>query len=134
MKQIMMAWEIGVDFHQLKSRKQHIYGVIYNMHKLTLIIFLLLTGCNQSTTINPETEQPRTEQIQKEIDSLLAEDKANKMLELEYLEQIRIAQENNDTQAFEFFFQEYVEIERLEIPEELKKEPNYFLGGNKVKY
>ena len=104
------------------------------MHKLTLIIFLLLTGCNQSTTITPETEQPRTEQIKKEIDSLLAEDKANKMLELEYLEQIRIAQENNDTQAFEFFFQEYVEVERLEIPEELKKEPNYFLGGDKVKY
>ena len=65
---------------------------------------------------------------------LLAEDKKNKMLELEYLEQIRLAQENNDTEAFEFFFQEYVDVERLEIPEELKKEPNYFQGGIKVKY
>ena len=56
------------------------------------------------------------------------------MLELEYLEQIRIAQENNDTEAFKFFLQEYINVERLEIAEELKKEPNYFQGGNKVKY
>ena len=56
------------------------------------------------------------------------------MLELEFLEQIRIAQENNDTESFEFFFQEYVKVERLKIPEELKKEPNYFQGGLKVKY
>lgn len=104
------------------------------MYKLTLIILLILTGCNQSTTIQPETEEPRSEQIQKEIDSLLAEDKENKLLELEYLEQIRIAQENNDTETFEFFFQEYVNVERLSIPEELKKEPNYFEGGLKVKY
>tara|TARA_S200000501_G_C20181866_1_gene464766 strand:+ start:74 stop:385 length:312 start_codon:yes stop_codon:yes gene_type:complete len=103
------------------------------MNKITLIIFLLLTGCNQSTTINPKTEESK-EQIQKEIDTLLAEDKKNKMLELEYLEQIRIAQENNDTEAFKFFLQEYINVERLEIAEELKKEPNYFQGGNKVKY
>lgn len=106
------------------------------MNKITLIIFLLLTGCNQSTTINPKTEEAKEseEQIQKEIDTLLAEDKKNKMLELEYLEQIRVAQENNDTEAFKFFLQEYINVERLEIAEELKKEPNYFQGGNKVKY
>ena len=69
-----------------------------------------------------------------QLDTLLAEDKKNKMLELEYLEQIRIAQENNDTEAFKFFLQEYINVERLEIAEELKKEPNYFQGGNKVKY
>ena len=72
--------------------------------------------------------------IELEIDDLLAEDKKNKILELEYLEQIRLAQENNDTEAFEFFFQEYVDVERLDIPEELKKDPNYFQGGIKVKY
>ncbi len=104
------------------------------MHKLTLIIFLLFTGCNQSTSIKNETEKPKSEDIEREIDLLLAQDKQNKLLELEYLEQIRIAQENNDTEAFEFFFQEYVDVERLEISEELKKHPNYFQGGNKVKY
>lgn len=105
------------------------------MSKLTLILFLTLIGCNNPIVVEPEKQEVlRSEELQKEIDTLLAEDKENKLLELEYLEQIRIAQENNDTQAFEFFFQEYVDVERLEIPEELKKEPNYFQGGNKVKY
>ena len=91
----------------------------------------LLFACVNQT--NP-TKVTRTSEIQSHIDDLLARDAKNKKLELEYLEQIRIAQENNDTEAFEFFFQEYVQVERLEIPEELKKEPNYFQGGLKVKY
>lgn len=69
-----------------------------------------------------------------ELITLLKKDRENKELELEYLEQIRIAQENNDQEAFEFYFQEYVRVERLKIPEELKKHPNYFQGGLKVKY
>tara|TARA_B100001094_G_scaffold57552_1_gene53063 strand:- start:6111 stop:6425 length:315 start_codon:yes stop_codon:yes gene_type:complete len=104
------------------------------MNKITLIILLFLTGCNQSAIIETETKEQKPKEIQREIDSLLVQDKKNKLLELEYLEQIRIAQENNDTDAFKFFLQEYVDVERLDIPEELKKEPNYFLGGNKVKY
>ena len=93
------------------------------------LIILLLTGCVQPTIIETESED-----ISKETNDLLAQDKKNKLLELEYLEQIRIAQENNDTEAFEFFLQEYVDVERLEVPKELKKEPNYFQGGQKVKY
>ncbi len=69
-----------------------------------------------------------------ELTTLLKKDRENKQLELEYLEQIRIAQENNDQEAFEFYFQEYVGVERLKIPEELKNHPNYFQGGLKVKY
>lgn len=104
------------------------------MNKITLIILLCLTGCNQSTIIETEIKEQKPKEIQREIDSLLAQDKKNKLLELEYLEQIRIAQENNDTDAFKFFLQEYVQVERLEIPEELKKDPDYFQGGIKVKY
>lgn len=104
------------------------------MNKLIFITFFLLTSCDYPNRIEVEEKEPIESNIQKEIDKLLAEDKKNKLLELEYLEQIRIAQENNDTQAFQFFLQEYVEVDRLEIPEELKKEPNYFEGGIKVKY
>ena len=93
------------------------------------LIILLLTGCVQPNIIETESED-----ISKEINDLLAQDKKNKLLELEYLEQIRVAQENNDTEAFEFFLQEYIDVDRLEIPEELKKDPNYFQGGQKVKY
>ena len=106
---------------------------------IVLFLFLFFISCNQTKNIeaiSSDTNQSFSESsiIQKEIDELLAQDKKNKMLELEYLEQIRLAQENNDTEAFEFFFQEYVDVERLDIPEELKKEPNYFEGGQKVKY
>ena len=111
-----------------------INSVRYSMTKSFIILLLFLTGCNQSAIIETETKEQRSKEVQREIDSLLAEDKKNKILELEYLEQIRIAQENNDTESFEFFLQEYVDVERLEIPEELKKEPNYFQGGQKVKY
>ena len=106
---------------------------------IVLFLFLFFISCNQtknieaiSSDLNQSLSEPSN--IQKEIDDLLAEDKKNKMLELEYLEQIRLAQENNDTEAFEFFFQEYVDVERLDIPEELKKDPNYFQGGLKIKY
>jgi len=100
---------------------------------ITILLCLTTLGC--TNRLNPEiTKVSRSQEMQKEIDALLAEDKKNKLLELEYLEQIRIAQENNDTEAFQFFFQEYANVKRLDIPEELKKEPNYFQGGIKVKY
>ncbi len=105
------------------------------MKTFTLILFLTIMGCKNPVSISEEKQEiTSSEELQKEIDNLLAEDKKNKLLELQYLEQIRIAQENNDTEAFEFFFQEYIDVERLEIPEELKKEPKYFQGGDKVKY
>ena len=103
--------------------------------KTLIAILLCLTTFGCVSSLKPDmTELSRSQEMQKEIDALLAEDKKNKLLELEYLEQIRIAQENNDTEAFQFFFQEYANVKRLDIPEELKKEPNYFQGGIKVKY
>ena len=112
------------------------------MKKIITITFLALSlfpSCLQSNKdLSIETKEPistpRSPQLQKEIDELLAKDAENKKLEKEYLEQIKIAQENNDTQAFEFFFQEYIDVERLSIPEELKKEPNYVEGGVNLKY
>lgn len=103
--------------------------------KYLLITALICTSsCMQVADTTPEDPIAPEANIQAEIDRLLAQDRINKELELEYLEQIRIAQENNDTEAFEFFFQEYVDVERLEVPEELKKDPRYFKGGLKVKY
>ena len=105
------------------------------MKNIYLLAILLFAGCNHSATLKPEdTKLSRSEDMQEEINKLLAKDKANKLLELEHLEQIRIAQENNDTEAFEFFFQEYAEVERLKLPQWIKEEPNYFQGGLKVKY
>ena len=105
------------------------------MKKYLSVILVMLAGCNHSSDLKLEdTKVSRSAEIQKEIDDLLAQDTKNKKLELEYLEQIRVAQENNDTDAFQFFLEEYVKVKRLEIPEELKSEPNYMEGGLKVKY
>ena len=102
---------------------------------INLFLILALTGCNHSANLKPtDTKVSRSAEMQEQINKLLAKDKANKLIELEHLEQIRIAQENNDTEAFEFFFQEYAEVERLKLPQWIKEEPNYFQGGLKVKY
>ena len=104
------------------------------MKYLLITALIYTTSCMQVADTTAEDSIVLEADIQEEIDHLLAQDRVNKELELEYLEQIRIAQENNDTEAFEFYFQEYVEVERLDIPEELKKDPKYFQGGLKVKY
>ena len=73
-------------------------------------------------------------QVDDGVPPILIEDRKNKELELVYLNEIRIAQENNDTDAHEFYLHEYLAVPRLDIPEELKKHPDYFVGGDKVKY
>jgi ApbE superfamily uncharacterized protein (UPF0280 family) len=72
--------------------------------------------------------------MQQEINDLLEQDARNKALEKEYLEEIRIAEENNDQEAFKFYLSEYVKVERLKLPEWIKKEPNYIKGGLNIKY
>ena len=65
---------------------------------------------------------------------LLEEDEKNKRLELEYLDEIQSAEENNDSDAFKFYLQEYMNVPRLEVPEDLKDDPRYFQGGRDIKY
>ena len=91
-----------------------------------LILSLLLTGCSQKTEFQIWEDES--------IRELLLEDRENKELELTYLEEIRIAQENDDRDAYEYFFREYLEVPRLDIPDHLKEHPDYFIGGDRVKY
>lgn len=95
---------------------------------LRIILALFLLGCSQ-----PE-DSGRTPEFQEYIDRTLAEDRKNKEQELRYLEEIRIAQSNNDNEAFKFFLDEYIKVPRMDIPEWMKEEPNYFEGGDQVKY
>ena len=102
--------------------------------KLLLIpAILLLANCTNH--LKPkDTGLSRAAEYQQEINEFLAKDAENKKLEREILEEIRIAQENNDEDAFKFFFQEYINVERLAVPEWMKEEPNYVKGGVKVEY
>ena len=91
-----------------------------------ILLTLLLIGCSQKSEFDAWQDSS--------IQELLLEDKENKELELIYLEEIRIAQENDDKDAYEYFFQEYLEVPRLDIPDHLKEHPDYFIGGDRVKY
>ena len=103
--------------------------------KNLIIIFLCLTTFSCSNKLKPEnTKLSRSLEMQQEINNLLNQDAQNKALEKEYLEEIRIAEENNDQEAFRFYLSEYVKVERLKLPEWIKKEPNYVKGGLNIKY
>lgn len=100
------------------------------MKRLYILITLFLVCCS---TVQ-ETEIRRTPELQADINRTLTEDRRNKELELEYLNEIRMAQENNDTDALDFYLTEYLNVPRLKIPDWMKDEPNYFEGGDRVKY
>ena len=102
---------------------------------IKLLIILFLTSCYHSSNLTPEsTDLFRSESFQKEIDRLLKRDAENKRLEKMYLEEIRIAEQNNDQETFKFYLSEYVKVERLNIPTWMKQEPNYVQGGVNIKY
>ena len=102
---------------------------------INLFLISVLTGCNHSAILKPEdTKVSRSAEMQQEIDDLLALDASYKYEEKIYLEEIRIAQINDDEQAFMFFLREYARVKRLDLPNWIKQEPNYIQGGVKVKY
>ena len=97
-----------------------------------LLCFLSCTNINKPNPSN--TKITRSTDMQEEINLLLAKDAENKKLERQILEDIRVAEENQDSEAFRFYLQEYMKVERLKLPDWIKKEPNYVEGGLNVKY
>lgn len=105
------------------------------MRYIYLTLCFLVLSCSQTKKLKPEdTKVARSTDMQKEIDAVLARDAENKKLEREFLEEIRIAQDNNDSDAFRFFLTEYVNVQRMKLPDWIKEEPNYVRGGINVKY
>ena len=83
---------------------------------------LFLSGCVATHNPKPaDTSLSRSVEFQKEIDELLKADAENKKWEKIYLEEIRIAQENLDYDAYRFFLAEYVRVPRLRIPDWVKE-------------
>ena len=60
-----------------------------------------------------------------QYDDIIKQDLSNKQQELETLREIFRAQEHNDEEAFKFYLDEYMYIERLALTEEQKKHPKY---------
>lgn len=105
------------------------------MKQASLLLVLVLVGCNHSSNLKPQdTKLSRSVEMQGEIDYILSLDEAYKMEEKMYLEEIRKAQLNDDEIAFQFFIREYAKVKRLKLPEWMKREPNYVEGGVNIKY
>jgi len=105
------------------------------MRNILFFIIITLTGCVHSSNLKPEdTKVSRSIEMQEEINAILAKDAEIKQIEKEYLEEIRIAQANNDEDAFRFFLREYVNVKRMNLPDWMKEEPNYVEGGIGIKY
>ena len=97
------------------------------MRAIIPVLLLLLFGCNSDNS-------GYTPEFQEYINITLAQDRKNKELELFYLREIRAAEENGDSEAFRFYLSEYMAVPRMDIPDWMKEEPGYFVGGEKVKY
>lgn len=84
---------------------------------LTLV---LLIGCaSQPATTKTEVTD------YSEHDEIVTLDLQNKQRELIILREIKLAQDNNDTDAYEFFMQEYFNVPRIELSDTQKQHPKY---------
>lgn len=84
------------------------------------LILVLLIGC--------ASQPPTTHEIAidySEHDDAIMQDLQNKQRELVILREIKLAQDNNDTDAYKFFMQEYFDVPRLELTDVQKQHPQY---------
>lgn len=58
-------------------------------------------------------------------DSIIEQDLINKQTELDILRELKIAQHNDDEEAFKFYVSEYVRVPRLQLTAEQKTHPKY---------
>lgn len=82
-----------------------------------LLIPLLLSCCAKPSPIWDD-----------EVTEIIRQDAINKADQILCLEVIREAEENNDTDGFNFYISEYTRIPRLEIKDEWKTHPEYVEG------
>jgi hypothetical protein len=102
------------------------------MIKLLVLITLLAFGCTPVSdccdcSLEPcDTNCTDCEVVDySQYDAIIKQDLNNKQNEVLILREIKMAQDNNDTDAYEFFMQEYFDIPRLELTETQKKHPKY---------
>ena len=94
---------------------------------LIYILALLLSGClnNDSLSVT-DTNVSRSTDYQAEIQELLEIDKQNKLREEVYLREIAIAQENDDQEAYKFYFGEYINVPRIPLEPWMEAEPGFY--------
>lgn len=95
------------------------------MKFLTLVLSLTFISCSNQI-VSTDTTVTRSPEYQEEITQLLEQDREYKLLEEEYLREIAIAQDNNDEEAYKFFFREYIQVPRIPLEDWMENEPEYY--------
>ena len=95
------------------------------MRILLPVLIVLLTCCSRQVSPT-DTTVVRSPEYQAEITQLLEQDREYKLLEEEYLREIAIAQDNNDQDAYKFYFNEYIQVPRIPLEEWMENEPEYY--------
>ena len=92
--------------------------------KYIVLLTIFLLGCTKS---QDDAHITKTEVVDFYIkyDDIIQQDLENKQRELNLLREIRIAQQNNDKEAYKFFMEDFHAVPRLELTEDQKKHPKF---------
>ncbi len=92
--------------------------------KYIVLLTIFLLGCTKS---QDDVHTTKTEVVDFYIkyDDIIQQDLENKQRELNLLREIRIAQQNNDKEAYKFFMEDFHAIPRLVLTEDQKKHPKF---------
>ena len=85
---------------------------------------MFLLGCKEQQKNIIETEK-NTKALHTQHDEIIQQDLENKQRELNLLREIRVAQQNEDEEAYQFFMEDFYQIPRIELTEEQKKHPKF---------
>lgn len=94
--------------------------------KYFAIFILFLIGCGKlpKNTSTKEVEAV-AEKSYTQYDAIIQQDLENKQRELNLLREIRVAQQNADKEAYQFFMEDFHAIPRLVLTEDQKKHPKF---------
>ena len=92
--------------------------------KYIVLLTIFLFGCTKSQDEVPVTQTDVVDLYTK-YDDIIQQDLENKQRELNLLRDIRIAQQNDDEEAYQFFMEDFHAIPRLVLTEDQKKHPKF---------
>ena len=97
---------------------------IKNIMKYILFLTIFLFGCTKS---QDDVHITKTEVVDlyAKYDDIIRQDLENKQRELNLLREIRIAQQNDDEEAYQFFMEDFYAVPRLRLTEDQKKHPKF---------
>ena len=87
---------------------------------------MFLFGCGElHQNTNTTDDESVVEKSYTQYDEIIQQDLENKQRELNLLREIRVAQQNEDKEAYQFFMEDFHAIPRLVLTEDQKKHPKF---------